>query len=67
METPREFDVAAVPGFLDVARALVSMARTRSWGHVTIRFQEGAIRAVDTLTTVKIDCGLDSSSERRAA
>lgn len=40
-----------------VARALLEMTRTNAWGHVTVRFQDGKIRQVDTLTTTR--CGDD--------
>jgi hypothetical protein len=42
---------------------MFEMARSRQWGHVTIRFHEGEIRQVDTLVTVKVE----EVAARRAA
>lgn len=55
MDTAELAELAADPGFRKVARALFVMARTKGWGHVTVRFQEGKIRQVDTLATERVD------------
>lgn len=55
MDTSELAELAADPGFRKVARALFVMARTKGWGHVTVRFQEGKIRQVDTLATERIE------------
>lgn len=60
-------DLADVPGIRAVAGAIFEMARSRQWGHVTIRFNEGEIRQVDTLVTVKVDGLALQPTERRVA
>lgn len=67
MDADELAELAADPGFRKVARALFVMARTRGWGHVTVRFQEGRIRQVDTLATERVDDAPAPAVTRTAA
>jgi hypothetical protein len=54
--TDREaLEVLGLPALKSVARALLEMTRGKRWGHVTIRFEDGAIRQVDRLETDRIE------------
>ena len=62
METSEAVTLLQIPAVRQVVQALLEMSRTQAWGHVTVRFQEGEIRQVDTLVTVR--CG--EQDERRS-